>query len=102
MKIGSPAEKTPVAPATTGRTASGDGVAQTPASGAVEASAQVEISNAAATLLSAVGASSAEFDAEKVARISQAIADGSFKVDAHAIADKLIVNAQELLTKASH
>ena len=60
------------------------------------------LANTAATLMSGVGGSSAEFDAEKVARISQAISDGSFKVDHAAIADKLITNAQELLAKASH
>ncbi|HJV60535.1 MAG TPA: flagellar biosynthesis anti-sigma factor FlgM [Albitalea sp.] len=104
MKIGSPADKLPVAPATTGRTESGEAASKTVVAknDAAEPSAQVEISNAAAALLSGVGASSAEFDAEKVARISQAIADGSFKVDHAAIADKLIANAQELLTKASH
>ena len=103
MKIGSPADKPPVAPATSGRTAPGEASAKTPAApGAAEASAQVDISNAAAALLSGVDASSAEFDAEKVARVSQAIADGSFKVHPEAIADKLIANAQELLTKASH
>ena len=103
MKIGSPADKPPVAPLAAGQTAPGQAAAKTPAApGAAEASTQVEISKAAAALLSGVGASSAEFDAEKVARISQAIADGSFKVDHAAIADKLIANAQELLTKASH
>ena len=45
------------------------------------------------------GPSNADFDAEKVARISQAIADGTFKINAEVIADKLIANAQELLTK---
>ena len=45
------------------------------------------------------GAADAEFDADKVARIAQAIADGSFKINAEAIADKLIANAQELLVK---
>jgi negative regulator of flagellin synthesis FlgM len=70
--------------------------------GPAEASAQVDISTAAASLLQGVGGSSAEFDAEKVARISQAIADGSFKVNHAAIADKLISNAAELLTKSSH
>ena len=39
----------------------------------------------------------ADFDAEKVLRIAQAIRDGRFTVDAHAIADKLIANAREIL-----
>lgn len=34
----------------------------------------------------------AHFDAEKVMRIAQAIRDGSFTVDAEAIADKLLAN----------
>jgi negative regulator of flagellin synthesis FlgM len=104
MKIGSPADKPPVAPTATARTAPGDASAKTNGAQAVpaESSTQVDISTAAASLLQGVGGSSAEFDAEKVARISQAIADGSFKVDHAAIADKLISNAQELLTKASH
>jgi negative regulator of flagellin synthesis FlgM len=103
MKIGSPADKPLVAPATTGKTAPGEATAKAAANPtAAEASAQVDISAEAASLLKGVGASNAEFDAEKVARISQAIADGSFKVDPAAIADKLIANAQELLTKASH
>jgi negative regulator of flagellin synthesis FlgM len=37
------------------------------------------------------------FDTEKVQRISEAIRDGKFTVNADAIADKLIANAQELL-----
>lgn len=103
MKIGSPADKPPVAPAATGRATSGDATAKTNATPApAEASAQVEISSAAASLLQGVGGSTAEFDAEKVARISKAIEDGTFKVNHAAIADKLISNAQELLTKASH
>ncbi len=104
MKIGSPAEKAPVAPATTGRTSSGEASnapAKTAAPGGAEPSAQVDISNEAASLLSGVSGSTPEFDADKVARISQAIADGSFKVDHATIADKLIANAQELLTKSS-
>ena len=103
MKIGNPADKPPVAPLATGQTPTGAtarGAAAVP--GAAEASAQVDISHTAASLMSGVGGNSAEFDADKVARIAQQIADGSFKVDHAAIADKLIANAQELLSKASH
>lgn len=64
-----------------------------------DASAKVELSSTAATLLSSSSGTS-EFDAEKVARISQAINAGTFQVNPTAIADKLIGNAQELLTKA--
>ncbi|MBZ8140152.1 flagellar biosynthesis anti-sigma factor FlgM [Rubrivivax gelatinosus] len=59
-----------------------------------EASAKVELSAAA---LSATGSGDASFDAQKVGRIAQAIRDGDYKVDAEAIADKLIANAEELL-----
>lgn len=65
--------------------------AQAPGSDA----SSVQISSAATSLLA--GAATPEFDAGKVERIKQAIADGSFKIDAAAIADKLIANAQELL-----
>jgi negative regulator of flagellin synthesis FlgM len=91
MKIGHSADKplptpavgTPAVPAEAAKT------------GAVHAT--VALSNTASTLLSAGGAS--EFDADKVARISSAIADGSFKINPEAIADRLIANAQELLSK---
>ena len=101
MKIGNPADKPPVA-APVGRdnataASSKAGAPAAAAEAAASASAKIELSSTAASLLS--GGTSNEFDADKVARLSQAIGNGTFKVDANAIADKLIANAQELLTK---
>lgn len=58
----------------------------------------VQLSSAAAGLLAA--GATPEFDAAKVDRIRQAIAEGRYTVDAEAIADKLIANAQEVLGAA--
>ena len=98
MKIGHPADK-PVAAGTPAADPAKAGQAQAAAAtaGAADPSATVALSSTAATLLS--GGASGEFDAEKVARMTEAIASGSFKVNAEAIADKLIANAQELLVK---
>ncbi|MEF7613677.1 flagellar biosynthesis anti-sigma factor FlgM [Aquincola sp. MAHUQ-54] len=62
---------------------------------APESSTQVTLSPTATSL----GDTGAEFDAAKVERISAAIRDGKFQVNAEAIADKLISNAQELLNR---
>ena len=99
MKIGNPAEHAAGLAQTQGQAAAENAKAAGPAAPAAapDASAKVELSSTAATLLS--GGGSAEFDAAKVARISAAIADGSFKVNAEVIADKLIANAAELLGK---
>lgn len=67
--------------------------------GAAAASAQVELSPTAAALSGEVAEGS--FDQAKVERIAQAIRDGSYQINAEAIADKLISNAQELLGKAN-
>jgi len=103
MKIGHPAD-TPAAAAAAGAPAAAEtakaGQAQATAAastGAADPSATVALSSTAATLLS--GGATGEFDAEKVARMSEAIASGNFKINAEAIADKLIANAQELLVK---
>jgi negative regulator of flagellin synthesis FlgM len=100
MKIGHPADK-PVAagtPADAGTAKAGPAHgAAAPTAAAADPSATVALSSTAATLLS--GGASGEFDAEKVARMSAAIASGDFKINAEAIADKLIANAQELLVK---
>jgi negative regulator of flagellin synthesis FlgM len=104
MKIGHPADKPMAAPAAgAAAPASADAAKAAPAAGQaqaqpkVDASATVALSSTASTLLS--GGTSSEFDADKVSRIGQAIASGTFKINPEAIADKLIANAQELLTK---
>jgi negative regulator of flagellin synthesis FlgM len=60
-----------------------------------EASAQVQLS-AAATLLAAQG-NTADFDAEKVARIAQAVRKGQFEINAEAVADRLIAHTRDLI-----
>jgi negative regulator of flagellin synthesis FlgM len=101
MKIGHPADKPlPAAAAGTPAAAAEAAKAAAPAhagAATVDASATVALSSTASTLLS--GGAAGEFDAEKVARVAGQIADGSFKINPEAIADKLIANAQELLTK---
>ncbi len=61
--------------------------------GTAEASAQVDLSSAA----SLFGSADPTFDSAKVERVAQAIRAGQFKIDPEAIADKLILNAEELL-----
>jgi negative regulator of flagellin synthesis FlgM len=64
---------------------------------AAEPSARVELSSQIA--LNTGDAGRADFDAEKVERIARAIREGTFQINAEAIADQLIANAQELLPK---
>ncbi|MEO8526636.1 MAG: flagellar biosynthesis anti-sigma factor FlgM [Caldimonas sp.] len=106
MKIGNPADKpvavqapgSQVAAAEPGKAGHAHHAhAASAATAATDPSATVALSSTASTLLS--GGTSSEFDADKVARMSDAIASGTFKVNAGAIADKLIANAQELLGK---
>ena len=104
MKIGNPADK-PVAPALSGTSASAQAAqahdhahkAHGVAAAAGDASAKVQLSSTASTLLS--GGAAGEFDASKVTQVSDSIANGTFKVNPEAIADKLIGNAKELLSK---
>jgi len=98
MKIGSFDSSKPIAPAGGNASAAANGKAAS--GGAVpEASAKVALSPAATSL---VNESNADFDAAKVERIAQAIRDGKFKINAEAIADKLIANAQEMLGGPQH
>ena len=98
MKIGNTPDKPAQVAGSTAPAATTDTAKAGVPVAAPDASTQVALSTAASTLLS--GSSSAEFDSAKVARISQAIADGKYSINAEAIADKLIANAQELLGKS--
>ena len=106
MKIG-PSGDSPLSgtggTGSTSRTSSSDkgkATSATASSASGEASAQVAISSTASSLLQGVNESNADFDADKVGRVSRALADGSYVVNAEVIADKLISNAKELLTNA--
>ncbi|WP_088286090.1 flagellar biosynthesis anti-sigma factor FlgM [Ideonella sp. A 288] len=90
MKIGQFENKAAVGPAVTERKST-----SAPAGTGAEPSAKVELSS---TALMGAGGGDAVFDAEKVKRIADAIRDGKYEIDADAIADKLIANAQELLS----
>jgi len=100
MKIGNPAsgihEPAPTAPVAGGR-AQHDETSKAAPGAVADSSTKVEISSTAASLRSGASGAAAEFDANKVAQVSQDIANGTFKVNAEAIADKLIANAQEVL-----
>ncbi len=61
-----------------------------------EPSATVQLSQAAQLASKSLDAN---INSEKVERMSQAIRNGTFKVDAGAVADKLIANAREQLAK---
>ena len=75
------------------------------ASGAAAAASQpqagvtVTLSSSAQSLSGSSG--SDVFNSEKVEAMKQAIADGSFQVNAEAIADKMLSNAAEMLSGSS-
>ena len=59
----------------------------------------VSLSASAASALQGAGSGGSEvFNSEKVEAMKAAIADGSFKVNAEAIADKMLSNAAEMLS----
>jgi negative regulator of flagellin synthesis FlgM len=90
MKIGS-LEAKPVVPAPAAERKAG----AAPAGAVAQSSATVALSPTAEALVGPPGDDG--FDAQKVERIAAAIRDGKFQVNAEAIADKLLVTAEELL-----
>lgn len=63
--------------------------------------APVSLSNAARSL-EASSRNQGDFDADKVKAMRAAIQNGTFKINAGAIADKLLANAQEVLVRANY
>ena len=107
MKIGNSPEAKSALPVATERSGAAEagraqgGKASSAAAGKTpEASARLELSSAASKLMSE-NSEEGTFDTEKVQRIAQAISEGKFRINADAIADKLISNAQEMLSRAS-
>jgi negative regulator of flagellin synthesis FlgM len=96
MKIGPLDPKTAAAPNAGERK---QALPATPTAPGAEPSASVDLSASAA--LRAQGRGEASFDQAKVDRVALAIRDGSYKVNAGTIADKLIANAEELLGRTS-
>ena len=92
MKIGPFEPKTPATPVSAERK-----VTSTARPEAASSSAKVDLSAMASLQVDPHGEGA--FDAAKVERIAQAIRDGKLTVNAGAIADKLIANAQELLDR---
>ena len=97
MKIG-PTSSPAADAAALARANAETGSAAAKARAQVDGGSSVKLSSAAAGLLAAGAAP--EFDAAKVERVRQSIADGTYRIDAEAIADKLIANAQEVLGAA--
>lgn len=101
MKIGSLDNKQQLAALNNERKAAG--TANGSAAGAVGKgsaggeSTKVQISAEAAALASVDDGS---FDEKKVALMTQQVSEGSYKVNPEKIADKLIANAQELLSRS--
>jgi negative regulator of flagellin synthesis FlgM len=96
MKIGPLEPKVPVTPLAGERA----GAAPAPkAAGPAGSEPGVQVALSARAL--GVDAAGAEFDADKVQRVAQAIRDGRYTIDAAAIADRLIANARELLERTA-
>ncbi|MGM9426925.1 flagellar biosynthesis anti-sigma factor FlgM [Hydrogenophaga sp. MI9] len=70
------------------------------ASAQPQAGVTVTLSSSATQALSGAGNNDV-FNADKVEAMKAAIADGSFKVNAEAIADKMLSNAAEMLGASS-
>ena len=93
-----------VAKATAGAASAAGIATKAAATGNVEQPAVLKQAGVSVTVSSLTrsletSAASGTFDTKKVEEMKAAIANGTFKVDAEAIADKLLSNAQQVLRK---
>ena len=93
---GGPNKATP----TTAGEAAAAGAASSAAAAKPQAGVQVTLSSATQSLSATGSGSSDVFNAEKVEAMKAAIANGTFQVNAEAIADKMLANAAEMLNGA--
>ncbi len=107
MKIDQPSAK-PVAASAAVQPVPAKGGQSAPAAGANAAAASkqqtagvaVTVSTLARTLGASQRADAAEVDAKKVNAVRSAIQHGTYQVNAEAIADKLLANAEEMLNRS--
>jgi len=109
MKIGQPID-IPVTPSAVSNAQAQKAAQSTSAAATANASANqnvrsagvaVSVSTMARGLEKTDRNASADVDMQKVQSVRAAIQDGSYKVDAEAIADKLLSNAQDMLPRVS-
>jgi negative regulator of flagellin synthesis FlgM len=107
MKIGQPSD-IPVSVSQTGAS-NAQKASQTASATASDSAAKstrsagvaVTVSTLARDLEKPEKSDAGDIDAQKVASVKASIQDGTFTVNAEAIADKLLANAQELLNRTS-
>lgn len=95
----SPANTPPVQPLVA---KTGQGAAATAASTAGSVGVAVTVSTSARALEQANRGEGADVDTDKVNAVRTAIENGTYVVNAEAIADKLLANAQEMLDRTRH
>ena len=75
--------------------------AATATSAASSTGVSVSVSNLARSMETSDAASTGEIDTAKVNQVKASIQNGTFVVNPHAIADKLLSNAQEMLNRTA-